>query len=445
MIKEELKTNTKQGGESAAAREKRLRANRGAYTVEAALEYFISILITGAFLAAILKNIGVSDSVTGTVTALSSFGFSAQVIAALFIRPKSSVKRMVTALMLINQLMFVFLYAIPYIKVDSGIKAALFTVMFLGGHFITNMAAPFKTNWLMSYVAKDMRGRFTANKEIISLLGGMVFSYAMGSVIDHFNAVNDSQTGFLICGATMLVLCILHFVSLVVVKDDAQECEEVQTQKYTLKQVFAKTVFDRRFSKIIALDILWQINTGLAVSYYGTYQINELGFSLTFVSALAAVYAVSRMAFSRFFGRYADKHSWANMLILSFMIGAVSFLINTFCVPENGKIVYTVYYALYAVYMAGSNSGIMNITFDYAEKEDRTYALGVKSAIGGVFGFLASLVGGSIVSSVQSCGNVVMGHTIYAQQILSFIAFAVLMFAAIYTKLVICPLKKAEE
>lgn len=425
---------------------KHWRVNRLAYIAEAALEYFISLLITGAFLAAILKNIGVPDSVTGITTSLASFGFSAQLAAVLFIKPKTSVKRMVTVLMLINQLMFVSLYMIPFIKIGHSLKVALFVIMFLGGHFLTNMAVPFRTNWLMSYVESNKRGSFTANKEIISLLGGMVFSYVMGAVIDYFDASGNTRVGFLICGATLFCLCILHLVSLLSVKEDALQCTGAALQRtHSLKSVFKATLFNRDFSKVIFLDILWHMSTGIAVSYYGTYQINELGFSLTYVAVLSAVYSLVRIAFSRFFGKYADRHSWSEMLILSFLIGAASFLINVFTVPANGKVMYTVYYIFYAIYYAGVNSGIVNITFDYAKPENRTYALGVKSAVGGICGFLASLAGGEIVSAVQANNNIVLGQTIYAQQILSLIAFLILVFAALYTKTSICTLAKVKN
>lgn len=43
---------------------------RRAYIVEALLEYMIALLVIDAFLAAILKQVGVSDAVTGIVRRL---------------------------------------------------------------------------------------------------------------------------------------------------------------------------------------------------------------------------------------------------------------------------------------------------------------------------------------------------------------------------------------
>ena len=57
------------------------KTSRLLYIIEAALEYFISILVTGAYLAKITAAIGMSDAVTGILTAL--FQMSAMCLSSL--------------------------------------------------------------------------------------------------------------------------------------------------------------------------------------------------------------------------------------------------------------------------------------------------------------------------------------------------------------------------
>lgn len=409
------------------------RRNRLAYIAEAGLEYFISLLVTGAFLAALLKHIGFSDAASGIVTSLASLGFLAQA-AVLMLKPRRSPKRLVTALHLANQIMFVFLYMIPFINIPHGVKVAMFAAMLLGGHLLSNTVMPLKLSWLMSFVDDSHRGEFTANKEIVSLVGGIVFSYVMGAVSDRFTDAGHTELAFLICGITLFALTVLHLLSLLAVKDAGDSDTETAYDSRTAVQAIKSVFSGSDFTKIILIDVLWHMGSGISVSYFGVYQIQELGFSLRYVAILNAVHSVVRVLFSRFFGRFADKYSWRTMMTVSLSIGAVGYLLNAFTVPSNGKIMFMVYYIFYAVYMAGSNSGIMNLTFDYVKTEDRACALGIKSAIGGMAGFLASLCGAKIVSAVQGSGNLVMGHTIYAQQILSFLTFIIYIAAAIYVK-----------
>ena len=44
------------------------------YIFEAALEYLISILVPGSFLATITKELGISDSLTGILSSVISLG-----------------------------------------------------------------------------------------------------------------------------------------------------------------------------------------------------------------------------------------------------------------------------------------------------------------------------------------------------------------------------------
>lgn len=422
---------------------KQNKINQLAYIIEAGLEYFISILVTGAFLASILSYNGVSDKVTGITTALASFGYTAQAVAVLFIRPKTKGKKMVILLHTLNQLMFAALYMTPFIKVSQGVKTTLFIILFLGGNLIANVASPFKLSWMMSYVDDSTRGIFTARKEVVSLIGGMIFSYAMGGISDYFKSIGKDDIGFFVCGITVFMLCVSHTISMLVVKDDKNaKTVQQERKKYTLKSVLDITVLDSRFRKIIYLDIMWHVASSIVSPFLGTYQINELGFSLTYVAVIAIIGSVARVMFSGFFGRYADKHSWAKMLTVVFFIGAMSYLVNSFTNPSNGKIFYVLFLVLNGIFYAGSNSGLMNVAFDYVKHEDRAAALGIKTAIGGIMGFSASLIGSQILSTVQENGNMVFGITIYAQQILSFIAFIVMMCIVIYINKIICKMKK---
>ena len=416
--------------------------NQRAQIIEAALEYFVSIMVTGAFLAAILTNIGVSDSVTGITTSITHLGCLAQFFAVLFLKPKTTVKRMVTLMHIINQTMFVCLYMLPFFQIPPIIKTTLFIILFVCSSFINSAATPFRLSWMMSYVDDEQRGAYTAKKEIISLISGIVFSYLMGALIDYFEEIGKVEIGFVLSGVTLFVLAILHTVSLLSFKD-TEEDKNPQSKKHSVKEILDATLLSKDYRKIIGLDMIWQAATGLSVSFYGTYQINELGFSLKYVAFLSALCSIARASASTFFGRFADKHSWCKMLMLNFGLGALGFLTMAFTSPGNGKYMYALYMIFYALCMAGANGGMTNIAFDYTTHDLRAQALGVKNSVGGVVHFIAALVGAKIVSTVQTSGNEIFGTTIYAQQLLSFVSFALLAFSVVYLKLVIGKLKKS--
>ena len=178
--------------------------------------------------------------------------------------------------------------------------------------------------------------------------------------------------------------------------------------------------------------------------FYGSYQIKELGFTMTFVSILSAAYAIVRTIFSRPMGKFADKYSFAKMLNICFSIALAGFIVNIFTVPANGKVLYTVYYMLYAVAMAGINSATINLIYDYVDKEKRTGALALKSTICGFAGFFTTLIVSPLVSYVQRNGNRLFGINIYAQQIVSVISAILLVVLLVYLNTTVKQLKLKE-
>jgi hypothetical protein len=97
------------------------RSSRVGNIISAALEYFISMLVIDSYLAKLTTDIGISDSVTGILTSFVSLGFGFQLFA-IFLINKKPVKRWVTALTIINQLFFAFVYVIPFFEMSKTVK-----------------------------------------------------------------------------------------------------------------------------------------------------------------------------------------------------------------------------------------------------------------------------------------------------------------------------------
>ena len=284
----------------------------------------------------------------------------------------------------------------------------------------------------MSNVENGKRGIFTAKKEIVSLIGGIIFSFVMGKVIDTYEASGNINGSFIASGITIIGLAIFHFISMCMIKENTVE---TQTEKKPfiegLKDSLKVTILDKSYRKIIVVFVLYFVANASTFSF-GAFQRNTLGFSMTFIAVLTFLYSIVRSFFSVPFGKYADKHSWEKMLRICVIIAALGFFINTFSTPETGMITYTIYFMIYAISMAGINSGILNITFDYVKEENRSVAIGWKAAIGGLSGFLASCLESVFIETIEQNGNMLFGIKIYPQQFLSLISSVIFVVLAIY-------------
>ena len=407
------------------------KRSRLMYIFEATLEYFISLLVVGSFLATLTSELGMSDSLTGILSSIISLGCMFQLLS-IGIR-RARVKSFVVLMSIINQLLFMLLYVVPIINVDKNIKIIIFIILIFSAYFIYNLVHPKKINWLMSLVDDHKRGSFTANKEIFSLITGMIFSFSMGALIDYFKEKGDIKTALILSAVVIFIVMIMHTLSMIFAIEKPVEKLPAKDLKSTIKD----TVLNKKLLSISLVFIFYNISTYAATPFYGTYQIHELGFNLKLTTALTIIGSAVRIFVSKFWGRYADKNSFTSMMEKCLIFLALAFLCCSFAVPSNGKIMFAGYYIFHGIALGGISSALINLVFEYVAPEKRADSLAVCQATSGLAGFLTTLLISPLVTLIQNNGNKVFGIPLYAQQIISFLSFLVTATAVIYIKKVL--------
>lgn len=405
---------------------KKYNRSQKLYIVEAAVEYLINILVVGAFLATLTKHLGISDELTGILSSVISLGCLFQ-LGSLFFQPKRK-KPFVILFSVANQLLFSSLYLLPLLNINQTLKIALFVVAIILAYFLYNIAHPKKVVWLMSLVDDHQRGRFTADKEITSLWIGMLFSFSMGALSDYFIEHGQPRLAFIAFMAVMLALMLLHTALMIFTKEDLPKSSAAARPNILLA---AKSVLSNKKMRCIMLTfMLYQIAIHAATPFYGTFLINDLGFSLMATTGMAMLGSIARILISKFWGKYADKYSFAKMFSLAMLLLGLAYLMIGFAVPKTAFVLFPLYYIFHGMAMGGTNSALVNLVFDYAELESRADSLAVCQAIAGLIGFLATLALSPIIGAIQNGGNMIFGMSIYAQQIVSLIAslFCILTF-----------------
>ena len=398
------------------------------YILEAGFEYLIAILVAGTFLAKITTSLGISDNLTGIISSIISLGQIFQLGSLLIKRPK--VKGLVIILSVINQLLFLFLYIIPFFEFSCEIKTLIFITAIISAYLIYNVAHPKKINWFMSLIEDSKRGSFTGLKEAVSLLMGMVFTLLMGAVIDIFEAKGEIKTAFLITAITICVLTVLHTLTMLLSVE--KEEKDASIKKSGIKNMLA-VLKDKNVLKLTLVLSLWLVANSSALPFYCTFQIKELGFSMTFISFLSIAYSIVRIGASFIMGKIADKKGFSTVMKICILISALGYFLNVFTVPSNGYVLYTSFQLLNAVSSAGINSALINLVYDYVSIEKRSDGLAVTQTFAGLVGFFTTLIVSKLVEYIQGNGNMLFGINLYAQQAASLISviFHLLCFIAI--------------
>ena len=133
-------------------------------------------------------------------------------------------------------------------------------------------------------------------------------------------------------------------------------------------------------------------------------------------------------------------------MTICYVIMVVAYLLQAMAQPGPLRWLYLVYICLHGCALAGINSGVINLIYDYVKPDERAVALGVKNAIGGFVGFFAALIGGAVLSAIQNNGGVhIFGITVYAQQLLALVTAATVVLLILYMRLVVAPLKRVDD
>lgn len=410
------------------------RRSRRAYTAECAFEYFATLLVGDAFLAKLLSAIGLDDALIGIVASLISLAFLFQLVSVFVVQRIVNTKRFVAWFHTIGQLLFAFLYLIPFLPFALPYRKVLVfasvLLAYFGNYFVTAMVY----KWGNSFVDPNERGRFSATKEILSLIGGMVMTLILGYVMDAFEAADNLRGGFIFAAGAILIFTISDLVCLLLIKRDA--CVKKDVYVPPMREVMCNTIGNKNFRHIILLTVLWDVARYTTIGFLGIYRVSELMFAVGTVQVINIVGNIARVLFSRFFGAYTDKHSFAKGIELAMCLTAISFAFQVCTVPETRWLIIG-FSIFYHVSQAGIVANMQSIVYSYVDSRYFVQASAIKNSIGGVAGFFAALLAGRLLSAIQANGNMIFGIPVYGQQVLSAISLLLVIVAILYNRLVI--------
>lgn len=404
------------------------RTGRLLVIIEAAVEYFIHLCVTSTFLTAILNDMDVTASLQGIIGAIASLTCSVQLISVFWVKKTYPCKRWVSLLNLLSQLLFVILYIIPMTSLSSVIRVSLFMVLLFAAYACQYYLTPSRVSWQMSLVSDNQRGSFTAKKEIVSLIGGMLFSQGAGIMLDYFKAKGDMRTCFTVFAVTITVLSLLHlFIMLWTHEPEPQ----VQAPSKSFSQIIDIVFRNPDVRRTVIFEVLFMAGN-VSLNFQSVYATRTLGLSYTYITAIAILHSLFRAVVSPFLGRIADRRSWAYMLRICLAVLIIGYVAYTLCTPENALWVYPIFMICYGFSLGGTNAAKTNLCLDYVAKEDRRYVLGIQSALGGISGFLLTLLASLLVDNIEKNGNTLLGFSVYPQQILFAVSAAVLLLLVLF-------------
>lgn len=418
---------------------KEYKRSRLAYTMQCAFEYFIALLVADAFLAKLLTELKVSDNLIGIISSFVSLAFVFQLLSIFLVKAKASTKKIVMVCDTVSICFFMFVYLVPFIPVPEDVKRVLVIVSIMVAYAIKYLISSMLFKWANSHVEPSLRAVYSANKEVISLIAGIIFTAVFGYIIDKFESIGNLDGAFLFISMSILVINICNFVCLKLIKSESQEAQEEEAS-LSVKDVVKNTFVNKNFRNVIFMESLQKFAVYFTIGFMGVYKTKELAISVFVIQVINIIANVARMLLSKPFAIYSDKRSFAKGMELGLCFAAAAFFVNIFTTKETWWIV-IIFTVLYNISAAGTNQNSFNIAYSYVPLSCITQAMAIKNSISGLCGFAASIVGGAVLDAIQSNGNMVFGMYINAQQLLSAVSFVLIVIAVLFIHFVIAKQK----
>ena len=420
--------NTSSASHPAKINYEKYRVTRILYVIEAMLEYFITILTSGAYLAKLTTSIGISDSMTAILSTLGSMAAAFQVLSV-YLSHKTPVKKWVIPLQATNQLMLSMLYLIPFLSVDKRYMGIMFFIIIFCAHSLRNIFIPAKTAWFIRLVNPKSRGFFTAILQSVSLIGGMIFTLLTSIIIDKYEKAGNLKAAFFTLTVVILSLTVLHCITLIFSKEKSRKRKEVEIK---LKEELKIVINNKKFRKLLVVNILWAVINSIATPFYNTYQINELGFSMTFISTINIGFTIFNMVVISFIGKISLRTPLVDLLRFGYPIAIISFVIMGFCTPQNGTYTFIIFNVFNIVASSAITVGGTAI-YQITPTKYHTAAIALNTIFVGIVSFAVTLIVAPLFDYLKdTLGGKLFGKTFYAQQTLSVISAVIGVMLLIY-------------
>ena len=414
--------------------------SRKAFTFDGITAITILSMTLNSYLSGFLQFIGVSASFNGIISAIPTLAAFSQPFGAALGQRFKKKKLLVSIGAITHRTMLTLMFVVPFVVHNITLKITLVVILFFGAHFIGAFISPAATNWIISLTPQRLRGRYFSLRELYCVVISAVVCLGAGYMLDIFKAASKQEIGYLWYAVILGVLTIINFISLTTVMEP--ESVEEPTNDITLVQSFLLPFKEKLFRPIIIMNIIWNLGIQVAVPYWGLYMVSDLAIPYATISIIGIVCGVVKAFSVRWWGKVADRKSWALVCKVAISIIAMTHFANLFLVKSDASWLFPTNAIISNIGWSVIGIAFVNIQYDFAPVKGRTMYIGVNAAVTGIIGFFGVFIGAFIMEVVAKHNLNIFGLPIRGQQILMLISGILLFTCAIYIHFVIQKNKK---
>lgn len=355
-------------------------------------------LSSGAFLAGLANYMGATDEVNGIIGAIPALAGVFQIFSAQFFERIEQRKFYISSLCFLYRTMLGIMFLIPYFILNKNISITVLAIFYGIAYLVGGFISPPISKWVVDLTPNNIRGKYFAIKDAVSLAFMMVLTILIGKIMDYFRTINNQRAGFLINSVVIIVLAGLNFYFLSRIREPHLN---VKNSNINIKDTILKPLKDKKFVKIIQLFILWNVGVQMAGPFFSVYMVTNLKLPYIYIMIMGIIGSVARIITLPIWGKIGDNKSWPRCAMYSIGMLAITHFIWFFINTKTAWILVPLVNFIGGIAWGGINMSLFNIQFVFAPEEGKTMYLGTNAAIGGLFGFSSTIIGSMLLKKLN--------------------------------------------
>jgi MFS family permease len=386
-------------------------------------------LTSGAFLSGYAKYLGANDTINGIIGSTPVLAGIVQIISPLIFEKINRRKVFIAFFALLFRLILSSMVLIPVLFTGTTQRVWALALMYFLAYVIASFINPPAANWIASLTPESKRGRYFGKRESYINAFTAVLSISLGKVLDTFRGYDFEYGGFIIVFCVVFLLALVNFTFLSSIKEPLVNKSDVIIK---FKDIITIPIKDKSYSQVLLMFILWNVALQVGGPFFSVYMVSGLKMQYTFITILGILSSISVIVLVRIWGKIADKKTWVFTTKASIALLGITHTLWFLMTPSTMYFLAPILFILGGASWAGIGISLFNIQFVFSPEKGRTVYIGFTAAMGGVIGFISTLIGSFIVNTLEGVKMNIIGFPISNMQIVFVISGISLLLTALF-------------
>jgi MFS family permease len=392
---------------------------------------YYSLCVNGAPRTKFIADLGATPFDFGVISGLGAMAVGFQVFAGVIANRIRYRKVLWMVLVIAHRLCFIGILFAPFMAM--GVHSRILWI--IGVHFVhdslANLGGPLWFSWMADIVPRESVNRHWANRQRFVTACSIFTEIAVAAFFDLFELRGHGQTGFLLIGATGVILGVIDILMFIVVPEPRNE----QLRQVRLTEIILQPIRDRDFRRYLVFLAYWQFAVMLAAPFFAVYMIESLHMRTLTAQCIITMGSVGIVLTSRFWGLLGDNYGARAVMCMSIAgktLIAIAFLVTP-SAPSIFIPVMVVVFCLDGAMNSGLFIGMQGMVLRNTPRRNRAMYMAVSAFISaGLIGGAAPLISGKLITAlIDRSGDWHFGIWRFNGYHVAFAISAVLRFGAI--------------